>query len=295
MREQDAYVSALGEGLEETLEVGRAIGGALEGHATQLNRFEDKSDRLFDATRAATRVQASIMGSRESRLVGHVALRCADGSGRCARASANARDGTVRFVSARRAARAGGGASRAPAGGLTNACRWELHQRVHGGALGLRAPLTQLWLGINMVGHVRLRAYEFGPWEEWDISARDAEKGGGAPLLCCASHWGKGGWARLVERKPARDRRRGVRRALGGERGAGGDGADAAAGSADDDEDDDDTDACLVIDDTPATSATARARAVRFEIVPVASEPVAVRKVHKSFGKARTPSSALEL
>ena len=28
--------------------------------------------------------------------------------------------------------------SRAPAGGLTNACRWELHQRVHGGALGLR-------------------------------------------------------------------------------------------------------------------------------------------------------------
>ena len=120
----------------------------------------------------------------------------------------------------------------------------------------------------------------------------DGSSAGGTRLLNCASFWGKGGWVRLVERRPERDRKRGARvlgRSHGGQSaevppppprsgvgavggGGLGDAAGEGCGDSDGDSDDSDTDAYLVVADESAATPAARARAALLELVPVAIE-----------------------
>lgn len=73
-----------------------------------------------------------------------------------------------------------------------NTVQWELH-RLDDGTAGLRSPVSRRWLGQGVLGHIRARANQFGPWEQWEVPEhRDG------PILCCSANSYAGGWLHVT-------------------------------------------------------------------------------------------------
>ncbi|GMH66657.1 hypothetical protein TrRE_jg12332, partial [Triparma retinervis] len=84
-------------------------------------------------------------------------------------------------------------------GGWKDAVVWGLYSRAGGyNAVGLRAALTDRWLGQGFWGAFGASAGDFGGNEELEIDeeGRMGREGGGTRLLSGSAGWGKGAYLR---------------------------------------------------------------------------------------------------
>jgi len=179
LAEQDAYVNALSEGLEDLRGVGEALGDELADHDERVPRLQDKMDRLWSTTRQVTRAAGRLTHASAGstpKLLGHVALR---------------------EVATRRYLRARGqdvGLSE-EVDVLRATCRFALYEkRAH--LLGLRSPVSGKYLAITFSGAIECASSRFGGWAEWDLdlSPRGVK---GSPLVCLGANWGGGSFCRV--------------------------------------------------------------------------------------------------
>lgn len=179
LAEQDAYVNALSEGLEDLRGVGEALGDELADHDDRVPRLQDKMDRLWSTTRQVTRAAGRLTHASAGstpKLLGHVALR---------------ELATKRYLRAR-----GQDVGLSEEVDVLRAtCRFALYEkRAH--LLGLRSPVSGKYLAITFSGAIECASSRFGGWAEWDLdlSPRGVK---GSPLVCLGANWGGGSFCRV--------------------------------------------------------------------------------------------------
>ncbi|KAH8060886.1 zinc finger protein [Aureococcus anophagefferens] len=145
LAEQDAYVNALSEGLEDLRGVGEALGDELADHDDRVPRLQDKMDRLWSTTRQVTRAAGRLTHASAGstpKLLGHVALR---------------ELATKRYLRAR-----GQDVGLSEEVDVLRAtCRFALYEkRAH--LLGLRSPVSGKYLAITFSAPSARRARRLG-------------------------------------------------------------------------------------------------------------------------------------